>query len=96
MARRRIPGAIRLMQQRGSVTDLLFIPEQTLMRAHWHSEIMEDLDKRSGPLTSRVEHYAALVGDLFNHTKILESGPFRVLDNCNPAAIIVGESQVID
>jgi putative transposase len=57
-------GACRVerMQERGSVTDLLFISNNEWTSARWHAGGMKTLDKQEGPLGPRIKRMANLFG----------------------------------
>ena len=46
------------MQERSSVTDLLFVSDEDWFSARWHAGGVEMLDKKPGPLGPRIENLA--------------------------------------
>lgn len=57
-------GACRVerMQERGSITDLLFISKNAWTSARWHAGGMKTLDEHKGPLGPRINRMANLFG----------------------------------
>jgi hypothetical protein len=57
-------GATRVerMQERSSVTDLVFISKNAWTSARWHAGGMKTLDEQKGPLAPRIKRMANLFG----------------------------------
>jgi Helix-turn-helix domain len=53
---------VERMQERGSVTDLLFISKNAWTSARWHAGGMKTLDEQKGPLAPRIQRMANLFG----------------------------------
>src|SRR5450759_1725080 len=55
-------GASRIeqMQERSSVTDLLFVSDDDWSSAQWHAGAMKMLDEKPGPMAPRIKRLAAM------------------------------------